>query len=350
MAEQATRIQLTTFEFRDVADYCGALEKEWIRLSIYVDSAPCRSVYVQRHNAPPRELMMLKTLRFGVELEVVGVGRDTLASAVHSVVGGIMPRGLGDRTVVDAKGRTWTVVRDASLSGGMNSGEVVTPILGYDDIPQLQDVVRAVRRAGGRCDSSTGVHVHASHPDINVNTLVNLAKYFHKNGRLIAHALGISERRLSTYCRPIDANFIARLERRKPKTMEELNQAWYGRHNATPARYCSTRYQMLNYNAFFLSTGIEVRAFEGTLHAGEIRAYVIFCLALVAKAMTSKCASSKQREFDPATAKYDFRVVLLGLNMVGDEFKTVRYHLLKRLAGSAAWKHGRPMQAKEPAA
>ena len=74
------------------------------------------------------------------------------------------------------------------------------------------------------------------------------------------------------------------------------------------------------------------------MHAGEIKAYVQLSLALAAKALSSKTASSKRREFNPATAKYDFRVLLLSLGMIGDEFKTARLHLTKKLAGSAAWK------------
>ncbi|MFP2903202.1 VrlE, partial [Corallococcus sp. 4LFB] len=54
--------------------------------------------------------------------------------------------------------------------------------------------------------------------------------------------------------------------------------------------------------------------------------------------LASKAASSKRRDFNPATAKYDFRVFLLHLGLIGEEFKTARLHLLKHLEGSAAWK------------
>nr|MCU0659848.1 VrlE [Polyangiaceae bacterium] len=67
-------------------------------------------------------------------------------------------------------------------------------------------------------------------------------------------------------------------------------------------------------------------------------AYVQLVLALAAKGLSAKSASSKRRDFNPATAKYDFRVLLLGLGLIGDEFKTARLHLTKHLAGSAAWK------------
>jgi hypothetical protein len=97
----------------------------------------------------------------------------------------------------------------------------------------------------------------------------------------------------------------------------------------------------LNLHSLFFRGTIEYRAFNGTLHAGKVKAYIQFVLALSAKALKAKSASSKRREFNPATAKYDFRVFLLSLDMVGEEFKTARFHLLSLLEGSAAWKHGR---------
>jgi hypothetical protein len=51
------------------------------------------------------------------------------------------------------------VVADSSLNAGRSyQAEIVSPILHYDDIAELQEVVRAVRGAGGRCDVSTGIH------------------------------------------------------------------------------------------------------------------------------------------------------------------------------------------------
>ena len=44
------------------------------------------------------------------------------------------------------------------------------------------------------------------------------------------------------------------------------------------------------------------------------------------------------------TEKYTFRTWLLRLGMIGDEFKTARHHLLKRLDGNIAWKD--PSQAE----
>ena len=65
-------------------------------------------------------------------------------------------------------------------------------------------------------------------------------------------------------------------------------------------------------------------------------------LALAAKGLNGRAASSRKREFRPESAKYDFRVFLLHLGLIGDEFKTARKHLLSAMPGDAAFKRGRP--------
>lgn len=285
----------------------------------------------------------MRTLQFGVEIETVGISRQALALAIHQVVAGTTGSTTmdpdGSWRATDTQGRAWRVVRDGSLSGGENSGEIVSPVLGYDDIELLQQVVRAVRAAGARADETTGIHVHVGARQFDAKSIANLVKTVHKQERLLEHALGVSERRLARYCRPIDSAFLQRLEARPPRTLQDVSAAWYGRRDATPSRYDSSRYHGLNLNSFFFRGTIEFRYFNGTLHAGAVKAYIQFVLALAAKALRAKTASSKRREFSVATAKYDWRVFLVShLGLIGDEFKTARLHLTKHLAGSAAWK------------
>lgn len=280
---------------------------------------------------------MLSTLRFGIEIETVGIGRDQLADAIIKAVGGTKRMDGRDVKVIDGKGRTWNVVPDGSLSGQQN-GEIVSPILTYQDIADLQEVVRAARGAGARANETTGIHIHVDGRQFDGRAVANMVKLIHKQERLIEHALGISEFRLGRYCRPIDADFIRRIEQRKPRTLQEVSDAWYGRRNNTPARYDSSRYHGLNLNSLFFRGSIEFRWFQGTTHAGEIKAYVQLVLAIASKALGAKTTSSRRREFNAASARYDFRVFLLGLGMIGDEFRTARLHLTKRLGGSAAWK------------
>jgi hypothetical protein len=66
-------------------------------------------------------------------------------------------------------------------------------------------------------------------------------------------------------------------------------------------------------------------------------------LAVAARALTGRAASSRRRSLDAQSARYDSRVFLLRLGMIGDEFKTARKHLLAPLPGDSAFKRGRPI-------
>jgi len=297
--------------------------------------------------------MGMRDHRFGVEIETVGRSRETIARAIAQVVGGTVEyRSYETHSpwcVIDRRGRIWRAMVDGSLTHGIDSAELVTPILAYDDIPELQEVVRAVRHAGARVDRSTGIHIHIDGAPFDARTVRNLVKIFAKQEELIFHACGVSSERRARYCRDIDDAFLRQLETRRPRTLREVNRLWYGRYNANPVHYDNSRYRALNIHALFTKGTIEFRLFDGTLHAGEIKSYVQFVLALANMALTSRAASSKRRAFSTASAKYDFRCFLLRLGLIGDEFKTAREHLMKRLPGSAAWKNGRPRRESTPA-
>ena len=92
--------------------------------------------------------MNLKEIHYGIEIETVKRTREQIAWAIHSVVGGTVrhvgiPSSYDPWEVEDLRGRVWKVVGDASLTSvpAHLRAEVVSPVLGYDDIPQLQEVV-----------------------------------------------------------------------------------------------------------------------------------------------------------------------------------------------------------------
>ena len=293
--------------------------------------------------------MKLQELRFGVEIETIKRSRGDVARAIQSVVGGNAehvgsPSCYDPWHVVDERGRTWMIVADASLTNVPANlrAEVVSPVLNYEDIQVLQDVVRAIRRIGATVDEKCGIHIHVDATAFDGKTLGNLAKIVHKQEPLILTALGVSESRLSNYTKPVSPELIAKIERSRPKTREQMNRIWYGYHNHNPQHYDQTRYHGVNLHNVWYRGTVEFRWFQATLHAGRVKAAVQFVLAIAAKALNSRGASSRKREFDPASAKYDFRVFLLHLGLIGDEFKTARKHLLNAMPGDAAWKNGRP--------
>jgi len=302
-------------------------------------------------------MITLKDVNWGIEIECVGQTRETVARAIQSVVGGEVVH-VGIPTVYDpwevreaGTDRVWKVVADSSLSNVPADlrTEVVSPILGYADIPVLQDIVRAVRKAGSRCDEKTGIHLHLSHPDVTPKALANLAKLVYKQEELIYAALGVSQERMARYCRPINPVFIERITKNPPRSFDALNRQWFGKFTPNPQRYGPERYCILNYTAFFYRGAVEIRAYAGSLHAGKVKAAILFSLALFAKAMNAHGTSARKRKYDPASAKYDMRVFLLGLGMIGDDTRTARKHLLALMPGDSAFKYGASQRPKKRA-
>ena len=191
----------------------------------------------------------------------------------------------------------------------------MSPICRWEDIETVQACVRALRAAGAHADPSCGIHVHVGLGEHTPKTLRNLVNLVNAKEDLLTQALQISPERRSRWCQPVDPHFLATLNRRKP-----------------------SRYHLLNLHSVFQKGTIEFRAFNSTLHAGEVKAYIQLCLAISHQALTVASASPARPVTDnPA---YTFRCWLLRLGMNGEEFKTARTHLLKHMPGNAAWRNG----------
>ena len=126
--------------------------------------------------------------------------------------------------------------------------------------------------------------------------------------------------------------------------MDAFAALWYdtpGWRARAQSHYDTSRYHLLNLHAAFSTERpahtIEFRAFNATLHAGEIKAYIQLCMAISAQALEANAASPRRPVTD--NPKYTFRCWLLRLNMNGDEFQTARLHLCKRLPGNSAWRN-----------
>lgn len=297
---------------------------------------------------------IMRTLHFGIEMEMTGITRAQAANLMGAFFGtgrGTHKGGTYDTyTASDDKGRTWKAMSDSSIwaqrkVGGQIEGatneyrtEVVSPILSYDDIPKLQELVRTLRKAGALVNSSCGIHIHVGAEQFTPKTLRNLVNLMASKEDMIYHALQIDPIREGRYCQKTDGTFLAKLNKKQPQTMAEFADIWYiqapfGRNE----HYNCSRYHGLNLHATFTKGTVEFRLFNGTLHAGEIKAYIQFCLALAHQALTQKKASARKTETD--NEKYAFRCWMLRLGLIGDEFKTCRLHLLKYLTGNAAWRN-----------
>ena len=73
--------------------------------------------------------------------------------------------------------------------------------------------------------------------------------------------------------------------------------------------------------------------------ADEALAYTQLISKLVEQARTAKRVTMKEKKVE--NEKYAFRCFLLRLGFIGDEYKTARRVLLKKLTGNGAWKSGK---------
>lgn len=286
----------------------------------------------------------MKTQTFGIEVETTALGRERTAKAIAAYFGTTalhIGRHLDNWQIPMPDGRHWTVESDSSVTNP--SAEVVSPVCRWEDIEMVQAVIRTIRQAGAKVDTSCGIHIHIGLGAHTPKTLRNLVNIVNAKEDLLTQALGISGDRRHRWCRPVEPTFLETLNRKKPKTMDEFAAIWYGTRDwrwCAREHYNGSRYHLLNLHAAFSTERpahtIEFRAFNATLHAGEIKAYIQLCMAVSHQALTASAASATRPQTD--NPKYTFRCWLLRLGFIGDEFKTAREHLIKKLPGNSAWR------------
>lgn len=300
---------------------------------------------------------LLKKQRFGVEVEFTGITREMAARAVQEVVGGTISGPRRDayytRTIKDSQRRTWKVMRDSSISPKMNVGsanpdeyrvEFVTPPLKYEDMETLQNIIRKFKEIGGVPHSSCGIHIHIDGANHTATSLRRMVNFMLSRQEIIYEALNIGARK-DRWCRPICKKLYDTMKKESNLTKDKAEQIWYSEANdnywggINHNHYNETRYHALNLHSFFSKGTVEFRLFNSTLHAGRIKAYIQFCLAMSAWAIESNDkivfrSVSGYSADKKVTLMYHILTNRLGL--YGDEFKTCRLHMMKQLKETAA--------------
>ncbi len=295
----------------------------------------------------------MRTQRFGIEIEMTGLTRKQAAAVITQQPWVIGTRHVGGTydayEIIDTQARSWKIVSDSSIEAQKMEGktrhyanneyrvELVSPILTYQDIEPLQDLIRALRRAGAITNSTCGIHIHIDAAPHTPNTLKNIVNLIASKEDLLYKALDIDYERIR-YCKKLNEELIETINKKKPKTIDELADIWYQGYGVQDRNrhYHQSRYHGLNLHSTFTKGTIEFRLFNSTTHAGKIKAYIQFCLALSYQALSQKKASARRTYTD--NEKYTFRCWMLRLGLNGDEFKTCRHHLLANLTGNSAWR------------
>ena len=309
----------------------------------------------------------MKKQTIGVEVEMYNISRKEAAKVVAEYFGTYQ----GDWSIghewhldtyycKDQQGRKWRFASDSSIRAARGKqAELNTPVLLYEDIPTLQEVLRVLRKAGAKSDPAhqCGIHIHVG-ADIGKpnghtpQSLRNLSNLMKAHEEILIEATGLAPERLR-WCNTSSDTWISQINAKKPKTMDELQDLWYESHGSVFGyrhHYDHSRYHMLNLHALFQESGhgtVEFRLFQfdnpergrngkkNGIHAGMIKAYIQLVLAMSQYAKEIRYATSTSN--DDINHKYAMRCWLLRLGFIGEEFQTARELLTRRLTGDAAY-------------
>lgn len=300
---------------------------------------------------------MLKNQLFGVEVEMTGITREKAATIVAELLN-TTPSNPDStcyetRIISDRMTRKWKIMRDSSITSIRNDEshepldeykvEFVTPPLKYEDMELLQNIIRKLRENGAKSHSSCGIHIHVDGANHDAKSLRRLVNFMTSRQDLIYEALEIGNRE-SDWCQKLNSNLLKAMKENRELTKEKAEEIWYSSANdgycggINHQHYNSTRYHGVNLHSYFSKGTVEFRLFNSTLHAGKIKAYVQFCLAISAWAITSqeKIVFRSMAGYTTEKKVTIMRNILTHrLGLYGNEFKTCRLHIMTPLKKSA---------------
>ena len=300
----------------------------------------------------------------GVEIEMNNITRRKAAMIASKLFGTNKSadtssvNGYRAWSAWDSQDREWKFVYDCSITSINDECkcELNTPILTYKDVPVLQDLIKALRKAGAKSNSNIGcgVHIHIGAKDHTATSLRNLTNFMASHEDLIIKSLGIAESRTGRWCQKVNSDFLSRINAEKPATRDEMMTVWYNTHgfynikNALKDHYNTSRYHMLNFHSTFTKGTVEFRLFQfnnpdgnrlNGLDANRIKAYIQFCLAISHKAKTLKDSRYTVGSVQTENPKFAMRTWMNYLGMIGDEFSVARDVFTEKLTGNATFRY-----------
>lgn len=196
---------------------------------------------------------------FGVEIEAIGLPFAQVISALRAA--GIRCEDTGYTHSVTPY---WKVVHDGSLAGGYTFELVSPKLYGQAGLNELETVMRLLREAGARVNSSCGFHVHHSAEGMQEINHANVAYAYNYFYSLFEGIFPVG-RQNSTWARRLSS----------PETA----------YTARAHGLYDVRYMAVNLNAVTRHGTVEFRQHAGTLNASKATAWVVFTQLLMQGAL-----------------------------------------------------------------
>ena len=197
--------------------------------------------------------MDIKEQRFGIEIEMTGLSRQRAAQVLSEYFGrsaNFDGGYYGEYSVLDSQSRRWKVMSDGSITTEKKEGrrivsadntysvELVSPICRYEDIETIQEIVRKFRQVGMIANRSCGIHIHLDASPHNANTLRNITNIMASKEDMIYKATQVEVARERQYCKKVEESFLEELNRKKPRTLDEVSRIWYHGSDGNGKIFC----------------------------------------------------------------------------------------------------------------
>ena len=144
------------------------------------------------------QIEAMKNQTIGVEVEMYGISRENAAKTAATFFGTgryeytAHRNGYQTWSAWDDRGREWKFQRDCSILADRDEEkcEMVTPILTYEDIEGLQELVRQLRHNKAKSDPShmCGVHIHIGADETTITYpqfLKTMSNHIHSLGKQV---------------------------------------------------------------------------------------------------------------------------------------------------------------------
>lgn len=157
---------------------------------------------------------------------MTGITREQAAQAVAALFGTTARQTHESHTydpweVTDGVGKKWRFVYDGSIETTRRecgrqaaahdrrySVEMNSPKLEYSEMKKLQEVIRALRRAGAAVNESCGMHVHVDASGHTPRSLRNALSIMYSKEDILFRAIGAKPDRISQYCQYSRENVV----------------------------------------------------------------------------------------------------------------------------------------------
>lgn len=235
---------------------------------------------------------------------------------------GVKPEYLGVPSFayqIKTEGETYTIDKAGKITNAegieLELENILNPIVQEETnevkVEQTEEIQNAPFEIAITMEDHTGI------------ALRNLINMIYSKQELIIKSLGISED-------IINEDFVKGINVAKIQTSEEFKKEAdnIGKDNCKGIEFD------------FKNKKILFKFINEEADAEKIKAYTQFIELLAQSAKELKHASAKVSVTD--NPKFTFRVFLIRLGMVGNEYKTARKILLKNLEGNAAFRYGKP--------